>query len=258
MKIKDIMQTNLITVDKDESLHKVIELMKKHDITKFPVLEKGKFVGIVSDEEILNKLGAIRQRRILPSSLRVSSATVKQIKSMTSATDLRELVDLGKKENVGMIPIIDGDELKGVLTKSDLLKLVKSKKPLKEIMKKEVYAVSPKDRVVHARRLMIDKGIERLPVLEVGKVVGIISSMDIAIFLAYFKNHVPVKYQKARLKNLEVGDAMKRDLILAEENMTASKAAEIMESKNVGCLPIVDQNNQIKGIISRTDLIRLI
>jgi CBS domain-containing protein len=258
MKIKDIMQTKLITVDKDESLDKVIELMKKHDITKFPVLEKGKFVGIVSDEEIVSKLGAKRQRRILPSSLKVSSAMVKQIKSMRSATDLRELVDLCKKESVATIPVIDGDELKGILTKSDLLKLVKSKKPLKEIMKREVYVVSPKDRLVHARRLMIDKGIERLPVLEVGKVVGIISSMDIAIFLAYFKDHVPVKYQKARLKNLRVEDAMKRDVILTGENMPASKAAEIMKSKNVGCLPIVSSDNKIKGIISRTDLIRLI
>jgi CBS domain-containing protein len=258
MKIKDIMQTNLVTVDKDESLAKIIELMKKHDITKFPVLEEGKFVGIVSDEEIVSKLGAIRQRRVLPSSLKVSSVTVKQVNSMESATDLRELVDLCKKKKVTIIPIIDGDELKGVLTKSDLLKLVKSKKQVKEIMKKEVYVVSPKDRLIHARRLMMDKGVERLPVLEAGKVVGIISSMDIAIFLAYFKDHVPVKYQKARLKNLKVEDAMKRDVTLVEEDITASEAAGIMESKNIGCLPVVDPNTQIKGIISRTDLIRLI
>jgi CBS domain-containing protein len=258
MLIKDIMQTNLITVDKDESLANVVELMKKHSITKFPVMDEGKFVGIVSDEEIVNKLGAIRQRMIPASSLKVSSVTIKEVRSVGPLTNLNEVVETCKKGKIGMLPILENGELQGILTRSDLLELVQSDKPLGEVIKKEIYSVLPDDRLVHARRIMIDRGVERLPVLGARTVIGIIGSMDIAMFLAYFKDHVPVRYQKARIKNLRVEDAMRGDVVVAEENQTAREAAKIMAKENIGCLPVVDTERKIRGIISRTDLIRLI
>jgi predicted transcriptional regulator len=70
MKVREIMTTKIISVDKDDSLKRVLDLMKKYDITKIPVLEEKKFFGLVTDNVIAYKLGSIRKRRVTASRLR--------------------------------------------------------------------------------------------------------------------------------------------------------------------------------------------
>jgi len=64
MKIKDFMTKDVIFVDKDQDLQYIIDLMKKHNITKIPVLENKKLIGIITDNIIAHKLGSIRKRDI--------------------------------------------------------------------------------------------------------------------------------------------------------------------------------------------------
>ena len=60
MKVKEVMTKNVITVDKDVDLKYVLHLMKKHEITKIPVVEDKKLIGMVTDNIIAYKLGSIR------------------------------------------------------------------------------------------------------------------------------------------------------------------------------------------------------
>jgi CBS domain-containing protein len=253
----DIMQKDVITVDKDESLSRVIGLIGKHKITKFPVLERGKLVGIISDEEIVSKLGEIRTRLLNASTLKISSCTLKDVKPISPDSTLKEIEEICKHRQIGLLPVIESGKLKGVITKADLLKFVDSDKPVGEFMEKNVVTALPNQSLMHARRLIIDKNIERLPIVVNGAIVGIISSMDLALFLAYFKDHVPVKYQTARFRNVTIEDAMRREVITCRPDTTARDAAKIMDHKNVGCLPVIGNNDTIRGIISRTDLINL-
>jgi len=258
MKVKDVMTKDVVCVDKDESLARVLELMKKYDITKIPVVENKRLLGIITDNMIAYKLGSIRKRGVSASRLHASSVTEKKIKTVSPDTDVKDILETVGEPGPTMLPVVEeGDRLVGVVTKADLLHLVNSKKPLHSIMRKKPYLVSPDDRVVHARRVMIEKDVARLPVARDGRLVGMISDIEIAFALADIKKSYSLGKQKHHLDELLVGDVMKTPVIWAEPNITALDAAKIMIDKNIGALPLLEKE-KIVGIVTRTDLLKTV
>jgi acetoin utilization protein AcuB len=104
---------------------------------------------------------------------------------------------------------------------------------------------------------MIDEKIARLPVVDKGKLVGMISDNELAFAFANVKKSISLGRQKHRLDEFLVKDAMKAPAVWTQPNTTAKQAAEIMLKYNVGALPIIE-NDKIIGIISRTDLLNTI
>lgn len=257
MKVKDVMTKDVIFVDKDIDLRHVLNLMKKHEITKIPVVEEKKLIGVITDNMIAYKLGSKRKRGVPASRLHASSVTDKNIEIASPDTDIKEILKKVGEPGPTILNVVINDTLVGVLTKADLLPLVKSNKQIKEIMRKEIHVVSPDDRVVHARRIMMDESVARLPVIDMGRLVGIISDVEIVFALADVKRSLPLGRQKHRLDTLLVNDIMRTPAIWTEPSITASDAAHIMIKHNVGFLPIL-QADKIVGIISRTDLIKTV
>jgi CBS domain-containing protein len=257
MKVKEIMTEDVIYVDKDEDLKHVLDLMKKHDITKIPVVEDKKLFGIITDNVIAYKLGSIRKRGISASRLHASSVTEKDIITISPNTSVKTILRMVGQPGPTMLPVVDKDKLVGVITKADLLPLVSSKKPLTAIMQTPVLTVSPDDRVKHARRIMLDGNVARLPVVNQGKLVGIISDMEIAFAYASLKRSFSLGRQKHQLEELLVKDAMKTPVIWTTPSITAAEAAEIMDKHNVGALPIL-KDDALVGIVTRTDVLKTI
>lgn len=257
MKVKEFMTKDIISVDKDVNLKYVLKLMKKNDITKLPVLEDKKLIGMVTDNIIAYKLGSIRKKGVPPSRLHASSVTDKNVECVKKDTDIKKILKKVGKPGPTMLCVTENDKLLGVLTKADLLNLVKDKKQVKTIMRKKIFTVSPDDRVIHARRIMIDEDIARIPVVYNGELVGLISDTEIAFSLAKIKGKFSIGKQKHRLEKLLVQDAMKSPVITIDPNKSIKKASEIMIENEVGALPVV-QNNNLIGIVSRTDLLNTI
>jgi CBS domain-containing protein len=230
MRVKDVMTKDIISVDKDVNLQYVLNLMKKHDVTKIPVVENNKLIGVATDNMIAVKLGSKRKRGVPASRLHASSVTDKNIEKIDPNADV---------------------------TKADLLPLVKSKKQLREIMQKKIHAVSPDDRVIHARRVMITENCARLPVISKGKLCGMISDTEIAFALANVKRSLPLGRQKHRLDELLVEEVMKTPVIWTKPEIAAYDAAKMMMKNNVGALMLIENNN-IVGIVTRTDLLKTI
>ncbi|MBN2065975.1 MAG: CBS domain-containing protein [Candidatus Thermoplasmatota archaeon] len=257
MKIKDVMTTEIISIDKDVNLRHVLKLMKKHEVTKIPVVEEKKLIGTISDNTIAMKLGSKRKAGVPASRLHASSVTDKQVEVVTPTTSVKTILQKVGEPGPTMLIVMEKDTLVGVVTKADLLPLVTSTKKLKEIMQKKLHMVSSDDRVVHARRIMIDNNIARLPVINDGKLVGLISDMEIAFAFAALKRSFPLGRQKHQLDELLVKDVMKSPVIWAEPGMTAIEAAKVMLKHNIGALPLL-KGNTIVGIVTRTDLLKTI
>jgi CBS domain-containing protein len=261
MKARDIMTSKPIVAHKDDRVENVLDLMRERNVSKLPVLDHDRLVGIVSDGDVLEELGASKNRTIEPSTLHVSGCMQKKFQVVLPDTELKAVVEECKKDGVGLLPVIDanpGGRLVGVITKADLLPLVNSAAPLKQFMRRSLHSVQPSDRVIHARRMMIDHGIERLPVLDGGRLVGILSELDIALALDEFKKKFPPEHQKNQIKNLVVEDVMRRDVITATQDTPANKAARLMRERDIGGLPVVEDGGRIAGMVTRTDLIRLL
>lgn len=257
MKVKDVMTKNVIIVDKDVDLNNVLTLMKKHDITKIPVVENKKLIGVITDNMIAYKLGSKRKRGITASRLHASSVTDKDVETVSPDADIKTILSKVGEPGPTLLNVMENDKLVGIVTKADLLPLVKSNKKLREIMQKKMHTIAPDDRVVHARRVMIDEGVARLPVISQGRLLGIISDTEIAFALANIKRSFSLGRQKHQLEELLVEDVMKTPVVWTGPNTTATDAAKIMIKHNVGALPVVE-NDSIIGIITRTDLIKTV
>ena len=256
MKVGEIMAKEVIYVSKSDDLSHILDLMDKHNITKLPVLDNGRLVGIVTDNKIADKLGSIRSKGVPASKMHASTVMEKNFETISPDTDIIDILKTVGEPGPTMLPVVMGDELVGVVTKADLLPLVKSEENIKKIMITPVITVKPDDRVIHARRLLIDHNIARLPVVEEGKVVGIIADREIAFAFATLRKSISLGHQQNRLRNLLVKDIMRSPAITARDNITIRDAAELMIKHEIGCLPIVGGNNKIKGIVTRTDLLK--
>lgn len=258
VKVKDVMTREILKVDKDDRLEQALDLMVKKRVTKLPVLEKGKIVGIITDGEIADEIGALRSRGVAPSHVHVSGAMRREFPTVSPEQDVEDVVAICKKENVGIVPVVVDHVAVGVVTKADLLPLVKSQRPVADFMVTRLHAVDPTDRVIHARRIMIDHGVERLPVLSAGKLVGIVSELDVALGYDRLKQRISDNHQAEALKRWLVEEIMVGSVVTAGPTTTAVEAARIMREQDVGGLPIVHETGKIAGMITRTDLIRLI
>jgi CBS domain-containing protein len=257
MKVKEVMTKNVIIVDKDVELKHVLNLMKKHEITKIPVVENKKLIGMITDNKIAYKLGSIRKKGVPASRLHASSVIDKEIDCISPDTEIEKILKKVGKPGPTILCVKENNELVGVITKADLLFLVNSNKKIIEIMNKNIHTVSSEDRVIHARRIMIDEDIARLPVVDQGNLVGMISDNEISFALAKIKRSYPTGKQKHRLDELLVKDVMKSPAIWAKPSLTATEAANEMMKNNIGVLPIL-KNDKLIGIISRTDLLNTI
>jgi len=257
MKVRDVMTTDIISIDKDVELRHVLKLMKKNEITKIPVVEDKKLFGMVTDNKIAYKLGSKRKKGVPASRLHASSVTDKEIDCVSPDVEVKNILKKVGKPGPTMLCVTDNDDLLGVVTKADLLPLVESKKQLREIMNKKILSVTSDDRVIHARRIMIDENVARLPVIDQGKLKGIVSDNEIAFALANIKRSFSLGHQKHQLEELLVSDIMKTPAIWTQPNTSVVNASQLMIKNNIGALPIIE-GEKVVGIITRTDLLNTI
>jgi CBS domain-containing protein len=101
-------------------------------------------------------------------------------------TTAREAARLMKSEDVGSLPIAEGDRLVGVITDRDLTTRVLAEgkdpeTPVDQIASKDLVTVDPQQSLDEAARLMAQHQVRRIPVVEEdGKLVGILAQADVA------------------------------------------------------------------------------
>jgi predicted transcriptional regulator len=112
-----------------------------------------------------------------------------------------DAIQLMDEKNVGALPVVDNKTLVGVVSERDYTRkiIVKGRSskdtPVSDIMTKELLTVNPRDSVADCMRIMTEKRVRHLPVLEGTKLVGILSIGDVVNWL--------MSAQKAALDNLE-------------------------------------------------------
>ncbi|PIF32801.1 CBS domain protein [Flavobacterium sp. 9] len=115
----------------------------------------------------------------------ILNAKGKNVYSVLSTTTVYEALKVMGEKNIGAILVIDGTDLKGILSERDYARKIvlkdKSSKEtfVHEIMESTVFSVNLSNNIEDCMELMSTKRIRHLPVLEDGIVVGIISISDV-------------------------------------------------------------------------------
>jgi CBS domain-containing protein len=121
----------------------------------------------------------------------------------------------------------------------------------RDIMTAPVQIVSPDATVAHARNLMVRHKISRLPVMENGVLVGIITKKDIA----YRMRKGEPAWRRRPLDRIPVGALMTEHPVVVQPDTGVKEIARIFTKQNFSSVPVVD-GGVVAGIITKTDLMK--
>lgn len=141
------MNPDVVVCSHEDTIGDVARLLKQNNISGLPVVDDGKVVGIVSEGDLLKLLEVPDRSGLwLPSPFEVFEVPIRELINWEETK--RMLDDVGSK-------------------------------PVEEIMNKRVYTVSPEDSIEKASTIITKHKINRLPVIEGGLLVGIVTRGDI-------------------------------------------------------------------------------
>jgi CBS domain-containing protein len=98
---------------------------------------------------------------------------------------IREALEMMKAHNIGALPVVKDDKVVGFFSERDFARhaidddCFEMNKPVKELMVHPVYFVDPNQKVEECMAVMTNKKLRHLPVLENGKMIGIVSIGDV-------------------------------------------------------------------------------
>ncbi len=191
LKVKKFMTEGLIMANEDDLIFDVENIMFKNKIRRVPIVSNKKIVGIVTASDLLGiwneatETEVLKHIRLLDQKLKVKYWMTTNLVEIDIYDRIVEAYDLMNKKNVSDVIIMDGAFIAGILTERDivskyLLHRVNIKKELiKDILKRRVISIDPDVELFEAAKIMDANHIRRLPVIDEGKLVGIISATDL-------------------------------------------------------------------------------
>ncbi len=119
--------------------------------------------------------------------MKVDDCMCCNVTSVKPDATLRECAKIMSNDNIGCVPVCDGDELVGIVTDRDIvLRAVAENKDLNTLTAKEIMTINPYTcecgcDVEEAEKVMSEFQIRRIPIMENGKVVGMLTLGDLAL-----------------------------------------------------------------------------
>jgi acetoin utilization protein AcuB len=139
-------------------------------------------------------------------------------------------------------------------------------RPVQEIMTEKVITLEPEEYIARAIEVIQTEEFRHIPIIdEKGKLAGLVSDRDILRNLPFRGKRPPSESKRFR-EHLFEGDSwttnflmplhqiMVRDLLTISPSCKISEAAYILNKKKISCLPVIDDDKKLQGIVAVTDL----
>jgi acetoin utilization protein AcuB len=130
--VADWMSTGVLAVETFDSIAIARQLMAKHRVNQLPVLDNERLIGIVTDRDIrdayptsmmINRTDEIDQ---FAEKVTVEEVMTHDIFIVRPETPLLKAVSLLRKHRIGSLPVVQNQQLAGIITRSDILDFVLS------------------------------------------------------------------------------------------------------------------------------------
>jgi CBS domain-containing protein len=255
-------------------IHDAIKIMSKEGFRRIPIADPGTktLAGIVTATDVVDYLGGgkkfeIIQQKFAGNIFKAINEPVKLIMtqkvfSVKTSAKISEAIHLMKEKNVGGLPVVDEENhVKAIITERDIAHMFADRisgVKVSQLMTEKVITALPKTTIFEAEKTMTLQGFRRLPIVADGKVVGIITAMDI---IRFFGSGEIFKHLQSgaitQVLNTPAIEIATKTVATIEPEADVGQAAKIMREKNLGALPVV-QNEKLVGIITERDFFKII
>jgi acetoin utilization protein AcuB len=268
--VRQWMTTQIIKADPHMRLHDALRLMNRASIRTLPVVDDGQLVGIVTKRDLLRADVTTVMKDPWEQYRRVGNTPLEKI--MTHAvitidgdTQAAKAARIMEDNKITALPVVgEGHAMVGILTSTDLFRLLLEEIPglheiirVSDYMSRDVQTISPVTTLLDAQRLMAVKNIRALPVIQESLLVGIITRTD--LLSAAPGAAAEGQYEIAKqILTTPARFIMTSAPITVSESDPVTKAAALMQENKIHSLPVLDAARSLCGIITETDLFRLI
>jgi CBS domain-containing protein len=130
-------------------------------------------------------------------------------------------------------------------------------KTVRDIMMPEVTTLGRNDSLQLAKDIVTLGRVRHFPVLDDGKVVGVVSQRDLYRASLGSVMKYGEKAQRAFLEGIAVKEVMSGPPITIAPHASVQEAARLMMEKKIGCLPVLE-GSKLVGIVTETDMLKLV
>ncbi|MDT2660907.1 CBS and ACT domain-containing protein [Enterococcus hulanensis] len=126
MSVKDFMTENLVTVAPNTKIFDAVDLMKKYDIHRLPVIDNEKLVGLITEGTIQEALPSkatslsVHEVNYLLNKTVVSDVMIKDVKTIAPDKELEDGIYLMRQNKINVLPVLDEEKLVGIITNNDI------------------------------------------------------------------------------------------------------------------------------------------
>ena len=313
---RDIMNTKVKRLTLDHTVRDCLKLMDDSGVRHVPVVDlpyegekKPCFIGVVSQRDVLRlstpNVKESYEQQIDQRALEqlLVNIVARNPRSVSSLTPIHEVITTLIRNHIDMVPVLEGSDLVGIITTTDLMKLFsvlgktiqqlcpKSNRDatavytssensaktdilsswafrtVQDIMSEPVICLGPQDNLAKAIEVLQANEIRHIIITdEQGKFLGLASDRDILRNLPYAGRRPPSAPKRFR-EHLFAADSwttnfltpldnvMVRNVVHVLPSLSICESAGILYNKNIGCLPVIDKKERLRGIITIIDMI---
>jgi len=272
--ILNVAKSPVVTMAPTTPIYDAIHLMSKEGFRRIPIANPGTKVleGIVTATDIIDYLGGgkkfeIIQQKFGGNFFKAINEPIKLIMtqnavSVKTSAKISEAIELMRKKNLGGLPVVDDENhVKAIITERDIVSLFANRISgisVSQLMSDKVVTALPTTTIFEAEKTMTTQGFRRLPIISDGKVIGIITTMDVIRFFGSGKVFTYLRSGTIiQVLNTPALEIATKEVATIEPNADVGQAARIMREKNIGAVPVV-KNEKLVGILTERDFFKII
>ena len=254
MNISDIAVPEYVEVDIDERLAKVRSIFERENPKGIIVVEDGDYAGVVGEKQLM--------RSRMEDDTKVS-AVMKPAPSVDRHEDVRETARLLVEGDVKIAPVYEGEKLFGIITVDQILEAVLDSLDaitVGQIATEDVIGIGETESVGRAINRLRENGVSRLPVLDDGDLVGVVTTNDIVEFVVRDQERQGSGDRAGdidRMLDIPVYDIMSSPVVTAAHDETAQAVVQRMFDNDVSGLVVTPEGaDTVAGMVTKTDVLR--
>jgi CBS domain-containing protein len=272
--ILQVAKSPVVTIASTTPVYDSIQIMAKEGFRRIPIANPGTkaLEGIVTATDIVNYLGGGKKFELVQQKFGgnffkainepIRLVMTKNVVFVKANAKMSDAITLMKEKNLGGLPMVDEENrVKAIITERDVAGLFSDRisgVKVSEIMSENVVTALPTTTIFEVEKTMVTQGFRRLPITADGKVTGIITTMDV---IRFFGSGKVFEYLRSgtimQVLNTPAVEVATKEVSTIELNADVGQAAKIMRDKNIGALPVVE-NDKLVGILTERDFFKII